>query len=375
MLESNSTLSPVRYFQQELSILLIEDNLYDQQLFLEHLADTAFSLSKVITTEALSEAEILVSQNEIDLIIADVNVADASQSEAINRINRSFGNLPIILLTGSKDLEMARQAIRSGIQTYLIKDVQNPDTLNLAFTQALEQFKLQESVKFTINNLYQKSQLQNQITRSITHDYRSPVNNIVALLHLMEQDPESASMYREKAIEAGEQMLQYLEDNLAILRTPAGSNGKPERIVLRSCLHAVTRQIENELSAADLITDFSEVEEIKYSLVYLRSYFLNLLTNAIKYRHPERSPVIQIRSKKLKGYVVISFKDNGIGIDLEKYGSQIFGFKKRFHNGTAPGTGLGLFNLKNQVESLNGKVEVESEVGKGSTFTLYLPEF
>jgi len=364
----------IGYRQQKLHILLIEDNPYDQQLFLEYLSSTVFALSEVTTTEALSEAEILKNQHKIDLVVADLNVADASYSEAINRINRSFGHFPVVLLTGSKDLEMARQAIRSGIQTYLIKDVLNADTVSLAIMQAMEHFNLTQSLKYTINNLYQKSRVQVQITRSISHDYRSPLNNIISLMNLIEQDPDNAELYRQKSLVSAEHMLTHLEETLSILRSPSGVE-KPEIIHLDKVLEEVKAQIENELLDADIMCDFVALGAFKYPTYHLKSYLLNLLTNAVKYRHSRRKLVIRIGGRKQNDFVYISVSDNGLGIDMEKYGNRIFGFKQRFHDTAASGTGLGLFNLKNQVESLNGKIEVESEIDKGSTFTLCLPDF
>lgn len=360
---------------QKLHILLIEDNPFDQQLFFEHLSDTSFAQSEVTTAEAIMEAQMILQKQPVDLVVADMNLMDASSMETINLLNRSFSHIPIVLLTGQMDLEMARQAIRSGIQSYLVKDVQTSQTLNLSILQALEHFQLKESMNFTIKNLYQKSQLQNRITRSMSHDFRSPINNILSLLDLMEKDPDNTELYREKAVTAGQHMLSYLEENLEMLRSPSGVEGKPELINLDVCLQEVLDEMKHQLSSVDIFPDFLQVGEIRYSPLYLKGYFLNLISNAIKYRHPNRKPVIHVRSKQLEGFVAISVSDNGLGIDLKKYGKQVFGFKKRFHDTAAAGTGLGLFNLKNQIESLNGKIEVESVPGEGSTFTMYLPEF
>jgi len=363
------------YTPQKLNILLIEDNPYDQQLFFEHLSSSLFALSEVTTADAIMEAQLILQKQSLDLVIADMNLMDANNMETISLLNRSFSHLPIVLITGQNDLEIARQAIRSGIQAYLIKDIQSSVTLNLSILQALEHFQLRQSMKYTINNLYQKSQLHNRITRSMSHDFRSPINNMMSLLDLMDKDPDNSELYREKALTAGNQMLKFLEDNLELLRSPSGAEGRPETVNLESCLQEVISQADGQLANAEIHTDFSEMEEIRYSVLYLKGYFLNLLTNAVKYCHPKRSPVIHISSKPVNNFVTISVSDNGMGIDLEKYGKQIFGFKKRFHEGGATGTGLGLFNIRNQIESLNGKIEVESEVGKGSTFTIYLPEF
>ena len=102
---------------------------------------------------------------------------------------------------------------------------------------------------------------------------------------------------------------------------------------------------------------------------YLESIFLNLMTNSIKYRSTTTQLKITISSKIENDELIISFKDNGIGIDLEKNKDKIFGLYQRFHN-HPDSKGLGLYLVKSQVESMGGTITVDSKVGKGTTFTL-----
>ena len=100
---------------------------------------------------------------------------------------------------------------------------------------------------------------------------------------------------------------------------------------------------------------------------YLESIILNLMTNAVKYRSLDREPKIAISAKKQDGYLVLSISDNGLGIDLERYGDKLFGMYKTFHD-NKDARGLGLYIIKNQIEAMDGNITVTSEVGKGSTF-------
>ncbi|RWY55890.1 sensor histidine kinase [Mucilaginibacter gilvus] len=109
-----------------------------------------------------------------------------------------------------------------------------------------------------------------------------------------------------------------------------------------------------------------------YSPAYMESIMLNLLSNGIKYRSLTNPPKITIEyfeeQTGRQGFIVA---DNGIGIDLKKNGDQLFGMYKTFH-GNRDARGMGLFITKNQVESFGGKIEVSSELGKGTTFKVYL---
>ena len=116
-------------------------------------------------------------------------------------------------------------------------------------------------------------------------------------------------------------------------------------------------------------TDFSKVTCIPYIPAYLESILLNLITNSIKYKHPDRDPEITLKTYVENEKTYLEISDNGIGIDLEKFGKKLFGMYKTFHY-NKDAVGIGLFITKNQIESLNGQIFVESEVEKGTTFKI-----
>lgn len=104
---------------------------------------------------------------------------------------------------------------------------------------------------------------------------------------------------------------------------------------------------------------------------YMDSIVLNFITNGIKYRSLERASEIHVSSSVQDKWVVLIIKDNGMGIDLEKYGTKLFGMYKTFHS-NPNARGIGLFITKNQIEALGGKVEVVSTVNEGTTFKIFL---
>ena len=111
--------------------------------------------------------------------------------------------------------------------------------------------------------------------------------------------------------------------------------------------------------------------EIRGVHAYLDSIVLNLITNAIKYRSPNVDGVLKIWNEFREGYIVLSFQDNGLGIDLEQYGNKLFGLHKTFH-GNTDSRGIGLYISKNQIEQMGGKIEVESKVDEGTVFRVFL---
>jgi signal transduction histidine kinase len=82
---------------------------------------------------------------------------------------------------------------------------------------------------------------------------------------------------------------------------------------------------------------------------------------------------VKIESSKTEDYIMVSFQDNGLGLDLKRYGDKVFGIYNNFNPGVANGKGIGLRLVKTQVEAIGGKIELESTVGEGSTFRVYIP--
>ena len=113
--------------------------------------------------------------------------------------------------------------------------------------------------------------------------------------------------------------------------------------------------------------------KVKSVPAYLESIILNLMTNAVKYRNPERESKIELKAVKENNHVVFSVTDNGLGIDMQRYGNKLFGMYKTFHN-HKDARGLGLYIIKNQIEAMGGNIQADSTPGKGSTFKVYFNE-
>ena len=101
------------------------------------------------------------------------------------------------------------------------------------------------------------------------------------------------------------------------------------------------------------------------------SIFLNFLTNGIKYRSDKRDSFIKIDYSITGDFITIDIEDNGLGIDMKRHRSKLFGMYKTFHK-NEDSRGIGLFITKNQIEAMGGRVEAKSEVDKGSVFSIIL---
>ena len=153
--------------------------------------------------------------------------------------------------------------------------------------------------------------------------------------------------------------------------------GKPkEDVSLPDITALVLDNLQTDIkkAQAEISVDFSRADHLLSIRGYLHSIIHNLVSNAIKYRAPERPPCISIRTKEVGNCVCLTVQDNGLGIDFAKTPREkIFGLYKRVHTHTE-GKGIGLYLVKEQVETLNGRIEVESEPGKGATFRIYFQQ-
>ena len=122
-------------------------------------------------------------------------------------------------------------------------------------------------------------------------------------------------------------------------------------------------------SKVNIVVNFNEKEVINFSRKNLRSILYNLIDNAIKYRDPTKNPEVHISLTETDTEMQLTVKDNGLGIRKEDQ-DKVFSMFKRFHDHTE-GTGIGLYIVKKIVQNSGGNIQLESEVGKGSSFTVY----
>ena len=120
---------------------------------------------------------------------------------------------------------------------------------------------------------------------------------------------------------------------------------------------------------AEVINQVPKGLAVNFNPAYLESILLNLIFNSIRYSSPKRRPRVEISTTLHDEQVSLHIRDNGIGIDLDKYGDQLFGLYKTFTD-HQDSKGIGLFISKNQVNAMGGKVTVQSKVDEGTTFTI-----
>ncbi|MGS2725169.1 PAS domain S-box protein [Psychroserpens sp. BH13MA-6] len=220
----------------------------------------------------------------------------------------------------------------------------------------------------------QNNQLSN-FAHIATHDIRTHIGNLNTLTEFIEDENQDVSSCENfKMLKESLSNLNDTLDHLNQVRKKNLSNlGSLKALNLSEYIH---NAIYNVTAIAN-IYDFKIINSVNSKIevlgieAYLDSIILNFLTNAIKYREEERQSYLQIDAFETDDDVVITFKDNGMGIDLEKHGDDLFKLNKTFHK-KKDSRGVGLFITKNHIESMGGKIEVASRVNVGTCFTITL---
>ena len=213
----------------------------------------------------------------------------------------------------------------------------------------------------------------------VAHNLRAPTTSVSALVSMLMESKnyEEAKGYFPKLHKITHAINTLVDDLLVYVRILNDDdqvvleNLELEPLILAT-LDLYLETLDKE--TIEVRTDLGEWKEIKFSKIYLQSIIQNLISNAIKYRDPNKKSVIGIRTLWENNKKVLVIEDNGIGVDLNRYGRDIFKLYKRFHRGLS-GKGMGLFLVKTQLESLNASIEVFSELGKVTMFKIIFENY
>ena len=238
-----------------------------------------------------------------------------------------------------------------------------------------EQKKAEQEKEALLNQLMINNKELTQFSYITTHNLRAPLTNLVSISNLIKIEKIEDERTR-RLIEGFKMSTSMLNDTLndliKVLIIKENTNWKKEVVDFNVILEKVKASIYIKLinSVVTVNANFSDATSVVFSSAYLESIFLNLLTNAVKYAHPKRHPIIDIKAKKAEdGSVILSFSDNGIGMNMSRIKNKIFGLHQRFHNNT-DSKGIGLYLVHSQITALGGTIEVDSIENEGTTFTI-----
>jgi two-component system, OmpR family, phosphate regulon sensor histidine kinase PhoR len=232
-------------------------------------------------------------------------------------------------------------------------------------------------ITFRVEMLYEYEKLNltyETVLYALSHDLKGPVINIKGLIDLLkdveENDQDEVEILIESMDISVEKLLKCIEDLTDTVKDKNRLGDVSERVNIQNILEDIRTGLGDRffLLQAKIHTDF-QVTELNFSRKNIRSILYNLVSNAMKFSVPGVMPEIWITTENQGDYILLSVRDNGVGIAKSK--QELIFFPRTRLNKEIEGTGTGLYIVKRMVEEMGGKVEVKSALGKGSEFRVY----
>lgn len=232
---------------------------------------------------------------------------------------------------------------------------------------AIERQKLME-------DLIRRNEALEQFTYIVSHNVRAPVANLLGLSQAImdtEIDEETRMVMTEQLLDSAFKLDDVLKDlNYILSVSDKNANLKKEAVEFDSVLQQIKNEIKYEPDKEDvkILADFSDAPKIKIVEKYLYLILSNLISNGIKFKN-EEAPYIKLTTRKDEKYIYLDYEDNGIGVDLEKFGYKFYDLYHTFHP-HIKGKGVGVFLIKTIMDNINGEIAVTSKVNEGTKFFL-----
>ena len=409
--------------EEQYSILLVDDDEVDRLTVKRALKKAKFpalltevkngqeAIAELQEKESNSSSQIVeATNNNFDLILLDYRLPDINGLHLIAAIRALNLDLPIIVLTGQGDEEIAVEMMKSGAADYLPKSKIEPNYLAKAISNAIRIHEAEQAIKLANQRLHasnellvlknqelerqqQQIKLQNiklqesynlksEFLATMSHELRTPMNAIMGFSQLLlRQYPDPLSEQQQNLVQRifnnSKNLLDMINEMLDFSKIEAGKlELNPEKLDLNFLIKLTVEElrslaVQKQLS---LVTDLQLKDQfLIQDSNFIKRTLINLLSNAIKFTESGEVKVTAWEIDQTK--VGISVSDTGIGIAPEDRDKVFQAFRQGDQTFTRQhsGTGLGLAITDSLVKMMGGKISLESELGKGATFTVEIP--
>lgn len=361
----------------------LEEELRKQALMLEQVHDAIFAMDNeyhitYMNKAALQQYEIKNQDKIIGSKLGEYfsfewpdNKQQKESAKALQRKGVWKGENYYITSTGKK--------IWADSVISVIKDTNGNTTGMVTAVRDISSRKyMEEQLQKKNNHLTKVNELLEDFVHIAAHDLRGPIASIIVMNEFISLQPtlESKMNLFHELMPLVKKLQRTVDGLLETVNIQ-----KENKITFKNLLFAEIFQIvkddiisETKMFRGKIKIDFSQAPNIHYVEAHLISMMRNLVSNAIKYSSESKNPQININTKHVNGYILLTVQDNGIGIDLQAAGNNLFKPFKRFTT-RAEGTGMGLYIVKNIIEKNGGYITVQSKLNEGTTFNCFLKEY
>ena len=402
-----------------LKILLVDDSESDSALLRESLDEFSPGAFEFVHVGRWTEAREQLRRHPFDLLLLDLSLPDVSGRDTFRRARAEAPHLPIVVLTAETSEEMGIEAVRHGVQDYLLKSQAYGRETARAFRYAIERKQVEDTLKRTEETLRERErqlrewnqELERRVaertaslaetisdledfSHSITHDLRAPLRAIRSFAQMLGEECHACSHgpaqeHIRRITNAAARMDKLIQDMLQYSRL-ARSELRLTRVDVDFLLRGILESYPALQGPRVEIQIQGPLPQVMANEAALTQCFSNLLENAVKFVAPDTRPLVRVWAEpspepglaaapagadpgtpaarpRVRFWVV----DNGVGIPKEAQ-DRIFKMFQRL-NKSYEGTGVGLTVVRKAVEKMGGKVGLESEPGQGSRFWIDLP--
>lgn len=323
----------------------------------------------VLSTALLSLYKLRVRSIEERNTVLELQVKN--RTEELERRNRSLLESQEELIQSQEEISAQRDIVSAQIveleEARQIIEKQNKEII-------VRNETLEAEVEERTRDIVEYNQQLEQFAFISAHNLRAPVARILGLgnvLDMCKSDLQETLSIADKIVFTARELDRVVKDLNTVLEMRRNSTSVIVPVNLQEELRLIKVNLEREIqdTRTTFIENFSSGDTMLAVKPYIHSILMNLVSNAIKYRHPNRKPVIAIHSEVRDGWFSLTIRDNGLGMDLNVYKDKLFMLYSRFHS-HVEGKGIGLFLVKTQVSSLGGKIDVVSRPDEGTCFYL-----
>lgn len=356
-----------------LRVLFVEDDPADIELSSRALQRGGF-LPEYDVAETAENFLAHIQKNTYDVILADFNLPSWNGMETTEILRRERMDIPVVLVSGALGETRAVECIKQGAADYVLKDhlLRLPEVVR----RAVREKQLRDQHRESQAELARSNRDLEQFAYVASHDLQEPLRMVAAYTQLLAERyqgklDETADRYIHYAVDGALRMQQLVHDLLAYSRL-GHSRSERKAVEGKTVAETAIKNLQVAIEESGAQVEIGELPALMADASQVVQLLQNLIANAIKFRG-EGPPRIRVNAEKSGREWIFSVSDNGIGIAPE-HAEIIFVIFKRLHTRSEyTGNGIGLAICKRIVEQHGGRIWMESELGRGSTFKFTLP--
>ncbi|HLK47394.1 MAG TPA: ATP-binding protein [Bryobacteraceae bacterium] len=366
-----------------IQVLLVEDNPADARLVKERLAEAAGSLFRMECADRLATGASRLLEGGVDVVLLDLGLPDSQGLATFREIHSRQPDVPVVVLSGAADEDLAVEAVEAGAQDYLVKGTASCQVLTRALRYAIERKHAEENIRRLNAELERRvlartAELEaanrelESFAYAISHDLRAPLRAVNGFAQIVVEDfaphlpPEAQRklrVIRERAIQMGQ-----LIDGLLVLSRVGRQSLEKVPVDPTALARNVLEDLTPEREGRHVDVTLGTLPACQADPTLLKQVFMNLLSNALKYTRRREIAIVEIGAREQEGEWVYFVRDNGAGFDM-RYRDKLFTVFQRLHlAGEFEGIGVGLSVVQRIVQRHGGRIWAEAEVDRGATF-------